>query len=267
MILLRFLRDLRKPAPLVHVAIDTAPRVLNVGGGSKRHTPAFALRQLASRFAGHRSEGKTGRCLRRTRIAQLAAGQYDAVYCSHNLEHYYKHDGPKVLTGFLHVLKPDGFAEIRVPDMNSVMKRVVESKLDIEDVLYQSPAAQFRPVTSSMDGQSRLRTPGGFLCPQNWIYDAFSGRHCFFNRDFQTFTCSFRRNVRTEGARLQKGTDHGAARFVCTARLSVMTERLADHPFFVLDRVDPQADCPISKRITAGSAAITANAGSARRLM
>jgi hypothetical protein len=60
------------------------------------------------------------------------------IYCSHNLEHYYKHDGPKVLKGFLHVLKPDGFAEIRVPDMNSLMKRVVESNLDIEDTLYQS---------------------------------------------------------------------------------------------------------------------------------
>jgi hypothetical protein len=44
------------------------------------------------------------------------------------------------LKGFLHVLKPDGFAELRVPDMNTVMKRVVASGLDIEDVLYQSPS-------------------------------------------------------------------------------------------------------------------------------
>jgi ubiquinone/menaquinone biosynthesis C-methylase UbiE len=69
----------------------------------------------------------------------LAASKYDAAYCSHNLEHYYKHDGARVLQGFLHVLKPNGFAEIRVPDLNSVMKRVVESNLDIEDLLYQSP--------------------------------------------------------------------------------------------------------------------------------
>src|SRR6266446_7887238 len=46
----------------------------------------------------------------------LAASQFDAVYCSHNLEHYYRHDGATVLRGFLHVLKPDGFAEIKVPD-------------------------------------------------------------------------------------------------------------------------------------------------------
>jgi SAM-dependent methyltransferase len=73
-------------------------------------------------------------------LSALPADQYDAIYCSHNLEHYYKHDGAKVLRGFLHVLKPDGFAEILVPDINSVMKRAVESQLDLEDVLYDSPS-------------------------------------------------------------------------------------------------------------------------------
>jgi hypothetical protein len=32
----------------------------------------------------------------------VPAGTYDAVYCSHNIEHYYPHDVPKVLRGFLH---------------------------------------------------------------------------------------------------------------------------------------------------------------------
>jgi hypothetical protein len=47
---------------------------------------------------------------------------------------------PKVLAGFMHVLKPDGFAHIRVPDMEEVMRQAVERKLDLEDVLYDSPA-------------------------------------------------------------------------------------------------------------------------------
>jgi hypothetical protein len=38
------------------------------------------------------------------------------------------------------VLKPEGFAFIRVPDMHELMATVVERKLDIDDVLYQSPA-------------------------------------------------------------------------------------------------------------------------------
>ena len=38
-------------------------------------------------------------------LEELEAGQFDAVYCSHNLEHYYRHEVKRVLAGFLHVLK------------------------------------------------------------------------------------------------------------------------------------------------------------------
>src|SRR3954470_24564590 len=63
-------------------------------------------------------------------LTRLAAGQFDAVYCSHNLEHYYRHDVPKVLAGFLHVLKPGGFAHVIVPDIEEVMRIAVENRLD-----------------------------------------------------------------------------------------------------------------------------------------
>ena len=71
-------------------------------------------------------------------MAKLPAAQYDAIYCAHNLEHYYAHDVPKVLAGFRHVLKPDGFAHVVVPDLQEVFTSAVEKKLDIEDVLYVS---------------------------------------------------------------------------------------------------------------------------------
>ena len=70
----------------------------------------------------------------------LPAAAYDAVYCSHNLEHYHRHDGVQVIRGMLHVLKPDGFADVRVPDMQVVMKMVAEKDLDVDDVLYKAPA-------------------------------------------------------------------------------------------------------------------------------
>lgn len=73
-------------------------------------------------------------------LSSLEADQFDAVYCSHNLEHYYRHDVPRVLAGFLHVLKDGGFAQIRVPDIADVMRVTIERDLDIDDVLYQSPA-------------------------------------------------------------------------------------------------------------------------------
>jgi ubiquinone/menaquinone biosynthesis C-methylase UbiE len=77
-------------------------------------------------------------------LTLLPGAQFDAIYCSHNFEHYYPHDGRAVLRGFLHVLRSDGFAELRVPDLQSVMQRVIDSKLDIEDTLYMSAAG---PIT------------------------------------------------------------------------------------------------------------------------
>jgi FkbM family methyltransferase len=77
-------------------------------------------------------------------LGTLIEGHYDSVYCSHNLEHYHHHDVARVLAGFCHVLKGDGFVYIRVPDIAWLMREVAEKDLDIGDVLYQSPAG---PIT------------------------------------------------------------------------------------------------------------------------
>jgi len=74
----------------------------------------------------------------------LPPGAYDAVYCSHNLEHFFEHDVPKVLSGFLHVLNEDGFAEIRVPNLQQLMQVVVKNNLDVDAKLYDSPAGPVR---------------------------------------------------------------------------------------------------------------------------
>ena len=44
----------------------------------------------------------------------IAAAEYDSVYCSHNLEHYHRHEVPRVLAGFRHVLKAGGVDALRV---------------------------------------------------------------------------------------------------------------------------------------------------------
>lgn len=77
-------------------------------------------------------------------LESLPAGAFDSVYCSHNLEHYFAHEVPKVLRGFRHVLKPDGFAYLRVPDISAVAQALA-SGLDIDDVLYHSPAGPITP--------------------------------------------------------------------------------------------------------------------------
>jgi len=125
---------------------STRPSVLNVGGNSK----AIALPPV---FAGYEHllldidpKGAPDLLCDARELLTTPAAQYDAVYCSHNLEHYYRHDVKKVLAGFVHVLKPDGFAHIRVPDIIAVMKTVVARNLELDDVLYQSPAGPIQAL-------------------------------------------------------------------------------------------------------------------------
>ena len=113
-------------------------RVLNVGGNSKDIA-------LPPQYAGFEHllldidpRGDPDICCDARELRSLAEEQFDAIYCSHNLEHYYRHDVPRVLAGFLHALKPGGFAHIRVPDLNDLFRQVVARKLDVEDVLYTS---------------------------------------------------------------------------------------------------------------------------------
>ena len=115
-------------------------RVLNVGGGNK-------AKPIPPHYAGWDHvlldldpSGMPDIVCDGRELATLAPRQFDAVLCSHNLEHYHRHEAPRVLAGFIHVLKPDGFAEIRVPDIDRVMKHVVANGLDMEAPLYESGA-------------------------------------------------------------------------------------------------------------------------------
>src|SRR5688572_19716583 len=117
--------------------------LLDVGGGSKE-TP------IPLRYAGwrhdlldiHARAGVDVVMDARQLAQRMAASSYDAVYAGHVLEHFYPHDLPAVLRGFLHVLKPGGFVEARVPDLEAVFHAAVERKLDIEEVLYDSAAGK-----------------------------------------------------------------------------------------------------------------------------
>jgi SAM-dependent methyltransferase len=134
--LLRQLRVRDKPAPELRTDI---PAVLNVGGRSKAIP-------IPPHYAGWRhllldidpAAGDADIVCDARELDGFEGGRFDAVYCSHNLEHYYRHDVPRVLAGFLHVLKPDGFAEIRVPDLEAVFRKVASGEVGLEDELYRA---------------------------------------------------------------------------------------------------------------------------------
>lgn len=119
-------------------------RVLNVGGNSKTIELPPQYTEFEHVLLDIDPKGSPDIVCDARELVSLPAGQFNAVYCSHNLEHYYRHEVPQVLTGFRHILTSDGFAHIRVPDLSELMRVTVERGLDIEDVLYESPAG---PIT------------------------------------------------------------------------------------------------------------------------
>ena len=68
----------------------------------------------------------------------------DAVFSSHNIEHLYPHEVQIALKEFIRVLKPDGFAIITCPDLQSVCALVAEDKLT--DAAYVSAAGPIAPL-------------------------------------------------------------------------------------------------------------------------
>ena len=115
-------------------------RVLNVGGNNKAIKIPDYFNGFEHLLVDIDAGVKPDILIDARELSTLEPQQFDAVYCSHNLEHFFTHDVAKVLGGFQHVLKADGFAEIRVPDLKALMRHLVENDLDLDDVLYQTSA-------------------------------------------------------------------------------------------------------------------------------
>lgn len=118
-------------------------KVLNVGGNNK-NIP------IPEHYSGWQHDlldiDPTAKpdvlCDARKMVETLSAGGYDAVYCSHNLEHYYVHDARAVLKGFAHVLGKDGFAEIIVPDIGAVIRFIAQHDIDLSDGIVDSQVGE-----------------------------------------------------------------------------------------------------------------------------
>jgi predicted SAM-dependent methyltransferase len=111
--------------------------VLNVGGGPTRSLPA-CFDGWEQHLLDIDPAVNPDILCDALEMHTLPAAYYDAVHCSHNLEHFYAHDVPRVLAGFLHVLKPGGEAHIAVPNMQGLFDAMRDRNLDIGDVWYRT---------------------------------------------------------------------------------------------------------------------------------
>jgi hypothetical protein len=130
-------------------------KVLNVGGNSHDIAIPEIYRNWTHHLLDIDAKGNPDILCDARELNTLVGSQYEAIYCSHNLEHYHYHEVDKVLEGFLHLLKPDGFAHIRVPDLMTLINHVATTDMELTDELYKTQAGLPIRVMDVIYGWSR----------------------------------------------------------------------------------------------------------------
>jgi predicted SAM-dependent methyltransferase len=79
-----------------------------------------------------------------TDMGMIESGAHDALFASHTIEHLHSHEVPAALQGFRRVLKADGFALIRTPDLAAIAEALLKHGPD--HVAYVAPAGPITPL-------------------------------------------------------------------------------------------------------------------------
>jgi SAM-dependent methyltransferase len=74
----------------------------------------------------------------------VAKASYDAIWCSHVLEHLHTHEVVPALRQFRGALNADGFALISCPDLKAVARFILEN--EVETIAYESGAGPIRAL-------------------------------------------------------------------------------------------------------------------------
>jgi hypothetical protein len=97
----------------------------------------------------------------------IGDGRFDALFCSHALEHLYGHDVIPALREFVRVLAPGGFALVTCPDLAAISRHILQH--GDESIAYQSAAGPIRPIDmlyghnqSIADGRPSMAHRTGF---------------------------------------------------------------------------------------------------------
>ena len=141
-------------------------RVLNIGGGAIPMPPFYEHWERVVLDIDRNTRPDV--LMDARNMGRLPAGEFDAVYSSHCLEHFYEHEIPGILAGFVHVLTDNGFADIRVPDLASAIRYAFDKGLDLTDALYQSPAGPIRLADMLWGHQPQIKASGQPYMAHRW---------------------------------------------------------------------------------------------------
>ena len=85
----------------------------------------------------------------------------DCIWASHVVEHNYWHDLPSVFNNMIRVLKDDGFAIIRVPDLGSIADKIKDNLLD---TVYESSAGPVSVIDMIYGHRGFIESWGDGMC-------------------------------------------------------------------------------------------------------
>ena len=122
-----------------------ATRVLNAGSGSATGAmhPAFdpsAWKEVRIDIDARNAPDIVGSISDMRGIVE--DGSFDAIWCSHCIEHLHDHEVLPALREFKRILSDAGFAIVSCPNLDAIAKLLVSE--DIELVAYLSPAGPIR---------------------------------------------------------------------------------------------------------------------------
>lgn len=121
--------------------------ILNIGAGSRKSGAQIPLVFQAHEWQEIRLDIDPGNepdiLGSMLDISAVANTSVDAIYSSHTIEHLYPSEIPVAIQEMLRVLKPEGFAVITCPDLQSAAEMIARDKL--MDVAYMSPGGPVTP--------------------------------------------------------------------------------------------------------------------------
>jgi SAM-dependent methyltransferase len=104
----------------------------------------------------------------------VTSGTYDALWSSHTVEHLYDHEAALAFAEFRRVLRPDGFALIRCPDLQAVVEAIRTDGL--ETVAYVAPAGPVTPLDMLFGFRPSIARGNTFMAHRTGFTDLRIGR-------------------------------------------------------------------------------------------
>jgi SAM-dependent methyltransferase len=105
----------------------------------------------------------------------IADNSVEIVYCSHVIEHFYAHEVPLVLAEVIRVLRRDGVAVFRCPDLTQIVQQLDPSNLDRP--IYSSPAGDITVLDIIYGHRDSIIVDGDHMAHRSGFTEEYFAKH------------------------------------------------------------------------------------------